>query len=215
MMTRTPLLNPAGYFEADTGGRLRVVLVFLLYLFGTLFSFHIIMEVLFRRLGEIGGITRTQIQAGVSILSFQWTFAMLLTLFVTSLVVHYLGSGGLSPQVTYKETLTLTLWSFLPGVLLLPVRAAYAYLAVDGSSISTEEAEPVVDAVEALAASGSDPVVLGIVLVGTAWTVYILGSGIQRTYGTARMQAFAVAALVGALLAFAWFGGIQVTLAGL
>jgi len=252
-MPRTPLIDPEGYFADRPGGRIRLLAVFLLVLTGTLFSFHIVMKVVVDQLGEIQDLTETQIQAQVSILSFQWTLGTLLTLAVVTVLVHVLGSldvgsgastdgeqpergdsapdggaptapaadpAGADRAATHhdgsmKDAFVVSLWGFVPGVLLLPARAAYAYVQAGSASISTEEAEPVVAEIETLSTVGSDPVLLGLVVVSVLWGVYIVGQGLRQSHGTERLQAFAVAAVAGALVAFAWFDGVRLAFGAL
>lgn len=105
----------------------------------------------------------------------------------------------------YQDALGVAGWSYAPNLVVAPLQFGLVLSEVQPLLADRAELEVVRRELTQLGALQTEPVGLGLLLVSTGWSVYILAQGVTEIYDASTYDSWLAASLIGAgsvLLAF-------------
>lgn len=204
MSPSTPLLNPHEYFADRDDPFSTGLLVFVLHAVVDVLAVIVIVRLLFAQLENPPRGLQSELTRMLVTVVFVAAIVYVLAWLLVAAVMHVL-SGGSSTAGSYGDALGVAGWAYAPEVLTAPATLAFAWyqltqLRLDGSDPARLAAE-----IEALESATLHPISISILLVVTAWSVYILATGVAATHDVSVDKTLLPAALIGIgsfLLAF-------------
>lgn len=201
MSARTPLFDPASYFESRTEP-IRGAAVFVLHAVLQLAGMYIGVALLFDQVENLDPGLEREAMSIVSGLLVVSAIFLVVGWFVVAAIVHY-GSGGSRTAGSFTDALTVSGWAYAPNVAAFLPSFFYQWRRVQQLSFDGTDPAQLVTEFEAVQAEITmSPFPLLVLALATVWSVYILAYGIAETHDvpveTAAIPAIAVG--VGSVL---------------
>ena len=204
MPPKTPLREPHEYFDGQLDPFSRGAAVFALHVVVDVVVIVILVRLL---LGRIENPPAGLEQEVSSLLAGTIVFALVIYVIawlVVAAVMHFL-SGGSSTAGSFGDALGVAGWAYAPEVITAPATLAFAWYQLSQLHLDGSDTARLVAELETLERVTFHPISIAILLVVTAWSVYILAKGVAATHDVSVDRTLLPAALIGIgsfLLAF-------------
>lgn len=207
MAPLTPLRYPGKYFADRADPLLAGVGVFVLHLVVSLVVVNITLNLLFAQIDDRPPSLDREISSVMGVTVIALIVVGVIAWLLVAAIMHYL-SGGSSTDGTFSDALAVAGWAYAPEVIMIPISFLYMYRYISELSFSGSDPDRLAREIEAAEAGLEMQLVPFLVLlIVTAWSVYILAKGVSETHDVPLDAAAFPAALVG-------IGSIVLTLLG-
>lgn len=192
----TPLLDPGDFFERLEAPLRSGLAVFAVYVVASTVLLLFSLELLLAASDPLPTGLRSAVYG--DLLAVVATRAIVLTLVLLAMAVGmYLLIGPARADGRFRDLLGVAGWAHAPDVLTAPILGALIYRRIARLELEAPTEREVIDQLEAVEGAAVSSIELALVIVVTAWSVYILAEGVRRTHDVPAVRAWAAAVLVG------------------
>ena len=202
MAPKTPLVDPAGYFESEANHVGVGTVVFGLHLLLNVVWLYVGIRFLFSRVQNLDPQVEQRVLSIMSGIVVVVAIVLVVGWLVVAAVIHY-GSGGSKTNGTFTDALGVAGWAYAPEVVFFVPGILYAWREIRQRSFDGSDPQELAAEFQALGAQADLSAVSVLLMAATTiWSVYILTYGVAETHDvdleTAALPAIAVG--VGSIL---------------
>lgn len=195
MAPYTPLVRPRSYFETRPRSIGTAIVVFSLYLAGSIGTVYAVTSLLLERTWGLPPDGESAVFGAITASNLWFVLRSIVLLVLIAAVIHFL-SGWDETDGTYDDALCVAGWSFAPQIVALPIDFTVSwYFLQDRQFVFSDDAA--LSAQQKALEATIETVAIPLALIVAAWTMYIIVDGAAAAYDVDRAETLGPAVIVG------------------